>query len=205
MSFMKKLSSLWKSTDEDQPEIKVLDVSNLSAGNVIKFGLFDLSEISECTVELNKLKQSVFQNGTCFDFYSLKASPLLYRAISEDEIEIMRPLDLKVFLDSVGDEFNGFMDIEEDEFSVDNDGNETINSNEKSISINKEISWLPAEEYFLSTDEAETKFNSIVCRFSRLTSLDNKRVITITVEPNSGSTKIYESAILPAYIVEEMY
>jgi hypothetical protein len=206
MSVWQSFKSLWKSTDDTQPEIVDKTVLNVSTGNFLIFSYTDFEGISEQSLELKSKKDATFQSGKKLSYFKLGLEGMFYRALSEDEIEIMRPLsDMDSFLGLVGDDFNEFMNIDEDEFSVDGSGNEVINSNEKSFELSDDLSWLQKGKYFLTHDEAETEFDSMTCRFSRLRTMDKKRVITIAVEPNSGSTSIYESVVLPSYSIKEMY
>lgn len=199
---LSKLMTLFKRKEEEKVYVEKT-ISNLKKGYILDFDFNPIFSVSNTKVTLGDTTVVHLQNGSGLTFHNLDNDMMLY-VLDNSKIEVLTKANMSTFIDAVDDEFDNFVNIEENEISFVN-GKEQLKSIEKSFSIHSEVDGIiPPERYFSVIDQVECSFNGKPCRFSRLFSLDKQNGITMVVY-EGGDTEIYVSKVLHSNVIKAIY
>lgn len=198
----KKLSALFKSNTSEEDVQVEKTMRTLKEKDLINFDFGTVPEVSNQRCTITGRSVAKLQKGSPITFFKLSSNTFI-REYNLEQFEIMRPVDIQLFIDNVNEEFDAFNDIDDDEFEIIN-GKEVLNSNDMSFSILSDFDpMLPASKYYAVVDQLECTFASESCRFSRLSTLDKKHWLTI-ITKESGDTEIYASSLLDNHNIKSI-
>ena len=129
---------------------------------------------------------------------------IMFHKNKEHSFEVIKKLDdLSQFVDLIGEDFDGLLEIEDSEIEMEN-GKEVLRSHEKRITLNGSIeNWAVEGDYLSVEDQISCSFNGRDCRFIRMKTLNESNHIMIVVY-DGGDTHVYLSTSIDDACVYEV-